>query len=141
MYTTSTTEQLIITGRVLQLLPLQEGTSKAGNAWQKQDFILETPGQYPRKVCICLFGDNVVKFPLQAGQNVTVNLDIESREFNGRWYTDVRAWNVVYNAQQGVTVPAPTATAPTTQPAPTPANGATAQAPAGAPTAADDLPF
>lgn len=132
MSTTSTTEQLIITGRVLQLLPLQEGTSKAGNAWQKQDFILETPGQYPRKVCICLFGDNVVKFPLQAGQNVTVNLDIESREWNGKWYTEVRAWNIVYNDVQNARTQAQPATTPTTsQPAP-----ATAQ-----PQAAEDLPF
>lgn len=133
---------LNISGIVLNILPLQSGTSKAGNQWQKQDFILETQGQYPRKVCICLFGDNVAKFPLQVGQSVTASVDIESREFNARWYTDVRAWNVVYNGQQqGAPAPAPTATAPTAQPAPTPAKGATAQAPAGAPAAADDLPF
>lgn len=121
---------LNISGVVLNILPLQTGTSKAGNQWQKQDFILETGGQYPRKVCVCLFGDNVDKFPLQVGQSVTVSVDIESREFNGRWYTDVRAWNVVYNGQQqGAPAPAPTATAPT------------AQAPAGTPAAADDLPF
>lgn len=133
---------LNISGIVLNILPLQTGTSKAGNPWQKQDFILETGGQYPRKVCICLFGDNVEKFPLQVGQSVTASVDIESREFNARWYTDVRAWNVVYNGQQqGAPAPAPTATAPTAQPAPTPAKGATAQAPAGAPAAADDLPF
>ena len=139
--TPTTSAPLSISGIVLNILPLQTGTSKAGNQWQKQDFILETQGQYPRKVCICLFGDNVAKFPLQVGQSVTVSIDIESREFNTRWYTDVRAWNVVYNAQQGAPAPAPTATAPTAQPAPTPAKGATAQAPAGAPTAADDLPF
>lgn len=133
---------LNISGIVLNILPLQTGTSKAGNQWQKQDFILETGGQYPRKVCICLFGDNVTKFPLQVGQSVTASVDIESREFNARWYTDVRAWNVVYNGQQqGAPAPAPTATAPTAQPAPTPAKGATAQAPADAPAAADDLPF
>lgn len=135
---------LNISGIVLNILPLQTGTSKAGNQWQKQDFILETGGQYPRKVCICLFGDNVEKFPLQVGQSVTASVDIESREFNARWYTDVRAWNVVYNAQQGAPAQAPTAsapTAPTAQPAPTPAKGAAAQAPAGAPAAADDLPF
>lgn len=133
---------LNISGIVLNILPLQTGTSKAGNQWQKQDFILETGGQYPRKVCICLFGDNVEKFPLQVGQSVTASVDIESREFNTRWYTDVRAWNVVYNdQQQGAPAPAQTATAPTAQPAPTPAKGATAQAPAGAPAAADDLPF
>lgn len=140
--TPTTNTPLNISGIVLNILPLQMGTSKAGNQWQKQDFILETGGQYPRKVCICLFGDNVAKFPLQVGQSVTASVDIESREFNARWYTDVRAWNVVYNdQQQGAPAPAPTATAPTAQPAPTPAKGATAQAPAGAPAAADDLPF
>lgn len=137
---------LNISGIVLNILPLQSGTSKAGNQWQKQDFILETGGQYPRKVCVCLFGDNVEKFPLQVGQSVTASVDIESREFNARWYTDVRAWNVVYNGQQqGAPAPAPVAAAPTAQPtatAPkTQAKGAAAQAPAGAPASADDLPF
>lgn len=142
--TPTTSAPLSISGIVLNILPLQTGTSKAGNQWQKQDFILETQGQYPRKVCINLFGDNVAEFPLQVGQSVTVSIDIESREFNTRWYTDVRAWNVVYNDQQQQGAPAPAATAPTAptaQPAPTPAKGATTQAPVGAPTAADDLPF
>lgn len=140
--TPTSSTPLNISGVVLNILPLQTGTSKAGNQWQKQDFILETGGQYPRKVCVCLFGDNVDKFPLQVGQSVTASVDIESREFNARWYTDIRAWNIVYNGQQqGAPAPAPTATAPTAQPAPTPAKGATAQAPAGAPAAADDLPF
>lgn len=135
--TSTSSAPLNISGIVLNILPLQSGTSKAGNQWQKQDFILETGGQYPRKVCICLFGDNVAKFPLAVGQSVTASVDIESREFNGRWYTDVRAWNVVCNdQQQGAPAPAPAATAPKTQ-----AKGATAQAPAGAPAAADDLPF
>lgn len=129
---------LNISGIVLNILPLQSGTSKAGNQWQKQDFILETGGQYPRKVCVCLFGDNVEKFPLQVGQSVTASVDIESREFNGRWYTDVRAWNVVYNAQQGATAQAPTASAPT---APTAQPAAPATPTAQPPAAADDLPF
>lgn len=146
--TPTSSTPLNISGIVLNILPLQTGTSKAGNQWQKQDFILETGGQYPRKVCVCLFGDNVDKFPLQVGQSVTASVDIESREFNARWYTDIRAWNIVYNGQQQgapAPAPAPTATAPTAQPAPATAKrqakGATAQAPAGAPAAADDLPF
>ena len=142
--TPASNDPLNISGIVLSILPLQSGTSKAGNQWQKQDFILEKQGQYPRKVCVCLFGDNVEKFPLQVGQSVTASVDIESREFNGRWYTDVRAWNVVYNDQQGAPAPAPAATAPTAPTATAPktqAKGVTAQAPAGAPTAADDLPF
>ena len=77
-----------LVGRIVQILPLRTGTSKAGNPWKVQEYILETLGtQYPRKVCFELFGDNVDKFPMQIGQDVTVSIDIESREFNGRWYT------------------------------------------------------
>ena len=142
-------------GKIIQILPLQEGVSKAGNPWKKQEYILETLGtQYPRKVCFNLFGDNVDKFPMQVGQDVTVSIDIESREFNGRWDTDVRAWNVL-NGVQLAGAPAPGFAAAPAQPvAPAPAPGfasAPAQpappaAPAqpttvAAPTAADDLPF
>ena len=63
-------------GKIVQVLPLQEGVSKAGNPWKKQEYILETLGtQYPRKVCFNLFGDNVDKFPMQVGQDVTVSTD------------------------------------------------------------------
>ena len=98
-------------GKIVQVLPLRTGTSKAGNPWQVQEYILETLGtQYPRKVCFEVFGDNVNKFPMQVGQEVTVSIDVESREFNGRWYTSVRAWNVVQGIQlPGVAAPAPAA--------------------------------
>ena len=142
-------------GKIIQILPLQEGVSKAGNPWKKQEYILETLGtQYPRKVCFNLFGDNVDKFPMQVGQDVTVSIDIESREFNGRWYTDIRAWNVL-NGVQLAGAPAPGFAAAPAQPvAPAPAPGfASAPAqpapqaapaqptPVATPTAADDLPF
>ena len=139
-------------GKIVQVLPLQSGTSKAGNPWQKQEYILETLGtQYPRKVCFNLFGDNVNKFPLQVGQEVTVSIDVESREFNGRWYTDVRAWNVVQGIQlPGVAAPAPAAYsapqpsapgAPVASGVPTPPAPAAPAAPAGSVGTADDLPF
>lgn len=148
--TTATNAPLAISGIVYNVLPPQTGMSKSGNAWQKQEFIIETQEKYPRMVCISLFGDRVEKFPVQVGRLVTVSIDIESREFNGRWYTDVRAWNVVYNDHLGVQAPAPapvpTATTPTAQTAgPTPpqanrvANGAPVQATAQA--VADELPF
>ena len=129
-------------GKIIQILPLQEGVSKAGNPWKKQEYILETLGtQYPRKVCFNLFGDNVDKFPMQVGQDVTVSIDLESREFNGRWYTDVRAWNVLNGVQLAGTPVPGFATAPT-QPTPATPPAQPAQAsPVAAPTAADDLPF
>ena len=139
-------------GKIVQILPLRTGTSKAGNPWQVQEYILETLGtQYPRKVCFELFGDNVNKFPLQVGQEVTVSIDVESREFNGRWYTSVRAWNVVQGIQlPGVAAPAPAAysapqppapAAPVASGVPTPPAPAAPAAPAGSVGAADDLPF
>ncbi len=124
-----------ISGKVVQVLPIQTGTSKAGNPWQKQEFVLDQGGQYPRKVCISLFGDNVAKIP-QVGQDVMVSVDIDSREFNGRWYTEIKAWNVVQaGAQQAAPAPQQVATAPAAapaqpQPAPAPQAGV-----------ADDLPF
>lgn len=137
--------ELNVTGRVLQILPLQQGTSKAGNPWQKQEFVLEQGGQYPRKVCISLFGDNVAKIP-QVGQDVMVSVDIESREFNGRWYTEIKAWNIVQaGAQQAAPAPQPTYQPPQPQPdyqKAYPQQQAVAPAPA-TPQAgvADDLPF
>ena len=137
--------ELNVTGRVLQILPLQQGTSKAGNLWQKQEFVLEQGGQYPRKVCISLFGDNVAKTP-QVGQDVIVSVDIDSREFNGRWYTEIKAWNIVLaGAQQAAPAPQPTYQPPQPQPdyqKAYPQQQAVAPAPA-TPQAgvADDLPF
>jgi hypothetical protein len=82
-----------ITGTVLNLLPLQTGQGKNG-VWKKQEFILETPGQFPKKVCLSLWGEKVDENRLQVGEKITASINIESREYNGRWYTDVRAWKI-----------------------------------------------
>ncbi|MBN4049735.1 DUF3127 domain-containing protein [Bacteroidales bacterium AH-315-N07] len=82
-----------ITGKIIKILPLQTGTSQNGE-WKKQEFILETPGQYPKKVCITIWGDKIDQFEIAEGDEVTASVDIESREYNERWYTDVKAWKV-----------------------------------------------
>lgn len=109
--------ELTISGRIALILPLQQGTSKAGNPWKKQGYILETGGQYTNKVCFSLFGDKIDQFPLQVGQDVTVSIGIESREFNGRWYTEVNAWNVTYSGQQPQLQVQPAPQPPVVQPA------------------------
>ena len=105
-----------IIGKVLEVLPLQQGTSaRTGNPWTIKTFILETQENFPRKVAIEMFGDQrIADNPVEAGQVVTVSFDLESREFNGRWYTSVRAWKVV----QGAQAPAAAPMAPTTPVAP-----------------------
>lgn len=82
-----------IKGKLIQLLPLQTGTGKNG-MWKKQDCILEIPGQYPKKLCFSIWGDKIQESILQIGNELTVSFDIESREYNGRWYTEVRAWKI-----------------------------------------------
>lgn len=123
--------ELTISGRIALILPLQQGTSKAGNPWKKQGYVIDTGGQYPRKVCFSLFGDKIDQFPLQVGQDVTVSIGIESREFNARWYTEVNAWNVTYASQQPQPQQQATPQPPVAQPA-------TALQ---TPQASDELPF
>lgn len=117
-----------IVGKIIQVLPLQSGTSsRTGNSWQVQSYVLETQEQYPRKVCFEIFGEDKIKNnPCNIDDLVTVSFDIESREFNGRWYTSIRAWRV----QQGDMTSAQSAAQATPQPA------APAAAPAAAPQAA-----
>lgn len=89
-----------ITGKVVNLLPLQSGQGKSG-VWKKQEFIMETPGQYPKKVCLSLWGEKVDEIKLVPGETITASVNIESREYNGRWYTDVRAWKVSKQSGSG----------------------------------------
>lgn len=99
-------------GIVVSVLPEQTGTSRAGKEWRKREFVIETEGQYPKKVCIELFGDKTSKCP-QVGAQVTVAIDIESREYQGRWFTQVSAWDVKSASATTAQVAPATAPAPT----------------------------
>jgi hypothetical protein len=96
-----------LSGKIVHIQPLQEGTSKNG-PWKKQQYIIEVPGNYPKKVCVMVWGDRIDDFKIKQGEDVTFSIDIESREFNGRWYTDVKAWKV----SRGETASTPEPTPP-----------------------------
>lgn len=81
-----------ITGKIIVALPEQTGVSKAGNSWKKKEYVLETQETYPKKVHFDLFGEKADKYPLTVGQTVRLSFDIESREYNGRWFTSIRGW-------------------------------------------------
>lgn len=84
-----------ITGKIIAVLPEQGGVSKNGNEWKKQEYVLETHDQYPKKVCFQLFGaDRIAQAAIQPGEELTVSFDIESREYMGKWYTNINAWKV-----------------------------------------------
>ena len=82
-----------INGKIIELLHEKSGES-ANGPWRKQEYILETDGQYPKKVCFMAWGDKIDQFNIKKGENLVVSIDLESREYNGRWYTDVKAWKV-----------------------------------------------
>ena len=99
-----------IIGKVIQKLDIQSGTSATtGKTWQSLTFIIETIENYPRKVAIELFGEQRIKDnPVEIDQVYTISFDLESREFNGRWYTSARAWKIVAGMPQINTTPQPT---------------------------------
>ena len=131
-----------VTGKIIVALPEVGGTSQKGNPWKKREYVLETQETYPRKVFFNFFGDRVDQYPLQVGQLVKISFDIDSREYNGRWFVEVRAWKAE-DATAAAAAPAAYGgpaqqmpqgyAAPAAVPAP--------PAPDLTPSATDDLPF
>jgi Domain of unknown function (DUF3127) len=82
-----------LTAKLTQLLPIQTGTGKNGE-WKRQDIIVQTDGLFPKKVCIAIWGDKINEDQLQIGNLLQIDFDIESREYNSKWYTDIKAWKI-----------------------------------------------
>lgn len=104
---------LEVTGKLIAKLAQQTGQGRNG-AWVRQDFIIETQEQYPKKICLSAWGDKVRDFDsFNMGEMLKASINIESREFNGRWYTDIRPWRVERLAPNGSGSDAPNAIPPT----------------------------
>ena len=89
-----------LTGRIIVVQEAKSGTSKTGNPWMKQEYVLEVPGQYPRHCSFTVFGEDRIKqLNIQNGEDLTIQFDIDAREYNGRWYNDIRAYNVIRGQQ------------------------------------------
>lgn len=88
-----------IKGKIIAVLPLQTGEGRNGQ-WKSQDYVLEynQDSQYPKKMVFNIFGDKIDQFQVTEGQMVKVDFDIEGREYNGRWFNNVRAWRVEKDA-------------------------------------------
>jgi len=130
-----------LTGKIIAVLPAQSGVSaRTGNPWMSQDYVIEVPGQYPRKCLFRIFGEDRIKqFAIQQGEDLTVQFDIDAHEFNGRWFNDIRAYNIVRGQQMQQPMPTPQATSFP------PAGGSTSPFPPNQEPASngstDDLPF
>ncbi|MDE5704833.1 DUF3127 domain-containing protein [Muribaculum sp.] len=83
-----------VEGKIILALPEQSGVSRAGNNWKKREYVLETHETYPKKVFFVLFGDRADQYPLNIGDEIRLSFDINSREYNGRWFTSIDGWKV-----------------------------------------------
>lgn len=134
-----------LTGKVIAIMEARGGVSaRTGNPWMTQEYVLEVPGQFPRRMVFNIFGEDRIKqFNIQPGEEITVQFDIDAREYNGRWFNDIRAYNII-RGQLPQSVPSAT---PFPQQQPAVSQSAAPFPPAQEPAAengenaADDLPF
>lgn len=122
------------------------GVSKrTGNEWKMQEFVIETHDQYPRKCMFSVFGEDRLKeFHIAVGEELTVSFDIDAREYNGRWYNDIRAWRVQRGAAPEAGAAPAAAAAGAAASAPAAQAPVQAETPVEAPATqdtVDDLPF
>ena len=87
-------EAIYIEGEIIAILPETKGVSAKGE-WISQDFVLKTEENYPKNICFSVFGTSKIKEAnIRIGDVVSIGVNLESREFNGRWYTSIKAWSV-----------------------------------------------
>ena len=128
-----------ISGKIIHDLGEMSGVSKAGNSWKKHEYVLETKDSYPKQVHFDFFGERADQYPLSIGDDIKLSFDIESREYNGRWFTSIRGWKAEKSdgasvSQAPVQQAQPVSAAPVQQPA-------APQQPDFGSSATDDLPF
>lgn len=130
-----------VTGKIIVDCGETSGVSKAGREWKKHAYVLETQESYPKKIFFDFFGERADQYPLQVGQTVKLSFDIDSREYQGRWFTSISGWkaepaeavNPFNQPAQAAPAPAPAAYAPAAVP--------TQNVSLGASEPTDDLPF
>lgn len=87
-------------GKIIVVLPERSGISQRGNQWRSISYVLETQEQYPKKLAFDVTNDKIDQLNIQLGEILTVQFDINAREYNGRWFNSVNAWNVIRQTQQ-----------------------------------------
>jgi hypothetical protein len=103
---------LKINGKIVSILPIETGTSKAGKEWKKMNFVVDTGAQYNPEVCFQIFGgDKAGEFLAtnEEGDEITVYFNVSSREFNGKYYHNLDAWKVESDQKENAGEPAPIA--------------------------------
>ena len=131
-------------GRVIVVMEPREGTSARG-PWKSQQYVIETHDQYPKKMVFDIFGaDRIDQFAIKAGEEIIVSFDVDAHEYNGRWFNNIRAWNIQRldaAAAQAAGAPAAATPAPATGAQTAASDSQAPFPPAASDSDADDLPF
>ena len=108
-----------ISGKIIVALPAQGGVAKSGKEWSRQDYVIETKEQYPKRIAFSVMNDNIMNFGLTVGQEADIHVDINATEWNGKWYNSITCWRaIVHNPGQQAAPSQPNyATVPPQQPA------------------------
>lgn len=87
-----------LTGRIIDIMEAKSGKSaRTGNPWMIQEYVIEVPGQYPRRCVFTVYGEDKIKqMNIQNGEDLIVQFNIDARQNNGRWFNDIRAYNVIW---------------------------------------------
>jgi len=102
---------LTIKGKLIKILNVESGVARAGNSWKKQEFVIETSDQFPKKICFTLFNDKVALLKdFSEGEDLEVSFDIDSREYNNKWYHNINAWKIERLGQRPVEETSPSLT-------------------------------
>ncbi|NQU54078.1 MAG: DUF3127 domain-containing protein [Bacteroidetes bacterium] len=100
--------ELTIRGVVIEVMQPESGVSAAGKEWKKQEFLIETEGQYPKNIAFTLFGDRTdLLMKVWAGLTVDVSFNLESKKYNGRWFHSANAWKIIVQQNERNTPPPP----------------------------------
>lgn len=92
---------LTVKGKLIKILNPESGIARTGNSWKKQEFVIETNDQFPKKICFTLFNDKVTLLKgLAEGDELEISFDVESREFNSKWYHNINAWKIDLTGQK-----------------------------------------
>lgn len=94
-----------IFGKIIAVLPERSGTSQRGNQWRSVTYVLETQEQYPKKLAFDVVNEKIDQFAIQPGETINVQFDINAREYNGKWFNSIQAWNVVRQQPGGQQMP------------------------------------
>ena len=87
--------KLEITGKVIAVLEKRSGTSKSGNAWVTQEYVIETAEQYPKKCCFSIFGEEkIAACNIKIGETITAHIDIDARQWENKWFNSISAWKI-----------------------------------------------